>query len=71
MTVVIILLIVAALSALLLLPAVFSLLIKANVSLTGGVETMVRTAGLRRAVAKDEADAIDATLLLGASDDAW
>ena len=70
-TVVIILLIVAALSALLLLPAVFSLLIKANVSLTGGVETMVRTAGLRRAVAKDEADAIDATLLLGASDDAW
>lgn len=70
-TVVIILLIVAALSALLLLPAVFSLLIKANVSLTGGVETMVKTAGLRRAVAKDEADAIDATLLLGASDDAW
>ena len=70
-TVVIILLIVAALSALLLLPAVFSLLIKSNVSLTGGVETMVRTAGLRRAVAKDEADAIDATLLLGASDDSW
>ena len=70
-TVVILLLIVAALSALLLLPAVFSLLIKNNVSLTGGVETMVRTAGLRRAVAKDEADAIDATLLLGSSDDAW
>jgi len=70
-TVVIILLIVAALSALLLLPAVFSLLIKANISLTGGVETMVKTAGLRRAVARDEADAIDATLLLGSSDDTW
>ena len=70
-TVVILLLVVAALSALLLLPAVFSLLIKADVSLTGGVETMVRTAGLRRAVAKDEADSIDATLLLGSSDDAW
>ena len=68
---VILLLIVAALSALLLLPAVFSLLIKANVSLTGGVETMVRTAGLRRAVAKDEVDSIDATLLIGTSDDAW
>ena len=40
-------------------------------SLTGGVETMVKTAGLRRAVAKDEADAIDATLLLGSSEDAW
>jgi len=70
-TVVIILLVVAALSALLLLPAVFSLLIKNNVSLTGGVETMVKTAGLRRAMAKDEADAIDATLLMGTSDDAW
>tara|TARA_Y100000588_G_scaffold96522_1_gene104582 strand:+ start:93 stop:3053 length:2961 start_codon:yes stop_codon:yes gene_type:complete len=70
-TVVIILLVVAALSALLLLPAVFSLLIKSNVSLTGGVETMVKTAGLRRAMAKDEADAIDATLLMGTSDDAW
>ena len=40
-------------------------------SLTGGVETMVRTAGLRRAVAKDEVDSIDATLLIGTSDDAW
>ncbi|MBS65577.1 MAG: hypothetical protein CMA93_04575 [Euryarchaeota archaeon] len=70
-TVVIILLVVAALSALLLLPAVFSLLIKNNVSLTGGVETMVKTAGLRRAIAKDDADAIDATLLMGLSDDSW
>ena len=70
-TVIIILLIVAALAALLLLPAIFSLLIKSNLSLTGGVETMVRTAGLRRAIARDEADSIDATLLIGSSDDAW
>ena len=70
-TVIIILLIVAALAALLLLPAIYSLLIKSNVSLTGGVETMVKTAGLRRAIARDEADSIDATLLIGSSDDAW
>ena len=55
----------------LLLPAIYSLLIKSNVSLTGGVETMVRTAGLRRAIARDEADSIDATLIIGSSDDAW
>ena len=70
-TVIIILLIVAALSALLLLPAIYALLIKSNVGLTGGVETMVKTAGLRRAIARDEADSIDATLLIGSSDDAW
>ena len=70
-TVIIILLIVAALSALLLLPAIYALLIKNNVSLTGGVETMVKTAGLRRAIARDEADSIDATLLIGSADDAW
>jgi len=70
-TVIIILLFVAAVAALLLLPAIYSLLIKNNVSLTGGVETMVKTAGLRRAIARDEADSIDATLLIGSSDDAW
>jgi len=70
-TVIIILLIVAALSALLLLPAIYALLIKNNVGLTGGVETMVKTAGLRRAIARDEADSIDATLIIGSADDAW
>ena len=70
-TVIILLLFVAAVAALLLLPAIYSLLIKSNVSLTGGVETMVRTAGLRRAIARDEADSIDASLLIGSSDDAW
>ena len=70
-TVIIILLIVAALSALLLLPAIFALLIKSGIGLTGGVETMVKTAGLRRAITRDEADVIDASLLIGSSDDAW
>ena len=70
-TVIIILLIVAALSALLLLPAIYALLIKSNIGLTGGVETMVKTAGLRRAIARDEADSIDASMLIGSSDDAW
>ena len=70
-TVIILLLFVAAVAALLLLPAIYSLLIKSNVSLTGGVETMVKTAGLRRAIARDEADSIDASLLIGSSDDAW
>ncbi|RZP08195.1 MAG: hypothetical protein EVA35_04095 [Candidatus Poseidoniales archaeon] len=70
-TVIIILLIVAALSALLLLPAIYALLIKNNVGLSGGVETMVKTAGLRRAIARDEADSIDATLIIGSADDAW
>ena len=70
-TVIIVLLIVAALSALLLLPAIYALLIKSNIGLTGGVETMVKTAGLRRAIARDEADSIDASILIGSSDDAW
>ena len=69
--VVIILLIIAAISALLLLPAIYSLLVKANIGLTGGVSTMVKTAGLRRAIAKDEADVLDASLIFGSSDDAW
>ena len=69
--VVIILLIIAAISALLLLPAIYSLLVKANIGLTGGVSTMVKTAGLRRAIAKDEADVLDASLVFGSSDDAW
>jgi hypothetical protein len=32
---------------------------------------MVKTAGLRRAIAKDEADVLDASLVFGSSDDAW
>ena len=70
-TVIIILLVVAALSALLLLPAIFSFMVKSNLGLSGGVETMVKTAGLRRAIAKEDADSIDAAIAYGRSKDAW
>ena len=43
-TVIIVLLIIAAISALILLPAIYSLMVKANVNLTGGVSRMVKTA---------------------------
>ena len=70
-TVIIILLIIAALSSLLLLPAIFSFMVSSNLGLTGGVETMVKTAGLRRAIARDNADSIDAAFAYGRSEDAW
>ena len=70
-TVIIVLLIIAAISALILLPAIYAIMVKSNINLTGGVSRMVKTAGLKRAIGRDEADAIDATLIIGASDDAW
>ena len=70
-TVIIILLIIAALSALLLLPAILSFMVQSNLGLTGGVETMVKTAGLRRAIDRDDADSIDAALIHGPTKDAW
>ena len=70
-TVIIVLLVIAAISALILLPAIYSIMVKSNVNLTGGVSRMVKTAGLKRAIERDEADAIDATLIFGSSDDAW
>ena len=69
--VIITLLIIAAISALLLLPAIYALMVKSNVNLTGGVSRMVKTAGLKRAIERDEADAIDATLIMGSAEDAW
>jgi hypothetical protein len=32
---------------------------------------MVQNAGLKRAIQRDEADAIDATLIMGSAEDAW
>jgi len=69
--VIIVLLIIAALSALLLLPAIYSLFVKMNWGLTGGVENMVKAAGIRRAIVRDDIDVIDAALLFGNSEDAW
>jgi hypothetical protein len=69
--VIIVLIVIAAISALILLPAVYAIMVKANVNLTGGVSRMVKTAGLKRAIDRGDADAIDATLIIGTSDDAW
>ena len=68
--VIIILLILAAISALILLPAIYSLLVKANISLTGGSGTMAKAAGLRRTLTKEQGDIMDATLVMD-SQDAW
>jgi len=68
--VIIILLISAAISALFLLPAIYALLVKANISLSGGSNNMARAAGLRRTLTREESSVIDATLVMG-SDDAW
>jgi hypothetical protein len=46
-------------------------MVKSGVNLTGGVSRMVQTAGLKRAIERDEADAIDATLIIGSAEDAW
>lgn len=68
--VIIILLILAAISALILLPAIYSLLVKANISLTGGSGTMAKAAGLRRTLSREQGDIMDATLVMD-SQDAW
>jgi len=68
--VIIILLILAALSALILLPAIYSLLVKANISLIGGSGTMAKAAGLRRTLTREEGDIMDATLVMDGQD-AW
>ncbi len=74
-TVIIILLTFAAISALLLLPAIYALFVKQGWGLTGGSDAMRRAAGLEggsRAVgqAADAAESYDA-VLLGDMDDAW
>ena len=70
-TVIIILLIIASLSALLLLPAIYSFMVTSDLGLTGGMDAMVKTAGLRRAISRDEIDGIDASLAFGKTEDAW
>jgi hypothetical protein len=46
-------------------------MVNSNFGLTGGVETMVKAAGLRRAIAREDADSIDAALAYGRSKDVW
>ncbi|MEC9393592.1 MAG: MMPL family transporter [Candidatus Thermoplasmatota archaeon] len=68
--VIIILLILAAISALILLPAIYTLLVKANITLTGASNTMAKAAGLRRTLTKEEGNIMDSTLVMS-SEDAW
>ncbi len=69
--VIIILLVLAGISALLLLPAIYALLVKANISLSGGSSSMAKVAGLRRTLTKEEDEIIDATLVMRTADEAW
>ena len=74
-TVIIILLVFAALSALLLLPAIYALFVKEGWGLAGGSDAMRKKAGLAggsQAVAAqlDAAESYDA-VLLSSADDAW
>ena len=67
--VIIILLIIAALSALLLLPAIYSFMVKSNLGLTGGSTAMLNSSGLAQGVFNRESDIVDPTLEY--SNDAW
>ena len=70
-TVIIILLIVAALSALLLLPGIYSYMVKSNLGLTGGVESMIKSAGLNLKQNDNEKDIIEASIAYIETKDAW
>ncbi len=52
-TVIIVLLVIAALSALLLLPAIYSFMVTSNLGLTGGASAMVKSSGLTQGPRKD------------------
>jgi len=46
-------------------------MVTSDLGLTGGMDAMVKTAGLRRAISRDEIDGIDASLAFGKTEDAW
>ena len=70
-TVIIVLLIVAALSALLLLPAIYSFMVTSNLGLTGGMTAMVKTAGLHTQSQNTNIDALESRISYSQTDDAW
>jgi predicted RND superfamily exporter protein len=71
-TVVIILLTVASLSALLLLPAIYSFMVTSNLGLTGGMSAMVKTAGLNNiATSKGASDITRDAVVFEQTRDAW
>ena len=69
-TVIIILLWIAAASALILLPAIFVLLEELGIGSTGGSSSMARKLGLGKVAARSDSDSIDATLIPDYGD-AW
>ena len=69
-TVIIVLLIIAALSALLLLPAIYSFMVTSNLGLTGGSESMVKAAGMKMKSIVSE-DTSDQLLPRGNNEDVW
>ena len=72
-TVIIVLLIIAALSALLLLPAIYSFMVTSNLGLTGGASAMIQSSGLSQVLSKrDSPGRIDsAESTSDYSKDAW
>ncbi|MCH1527039.1 MAG: MMPL family transporter, partial [Candidatus Poseidoniaceae archaeon] len=62
-TVIIILLWIAAASALILLPAIFVLLEELGIGSTGGASSMARKLGLGRVAVRGDIDSVDATLI--------
>ena len=72
-TVIIVLLIIAALSALLLLPAIYSFMVTSNLGLTGGASAMIQSSGLSQVLSKrDSTGRIDsAESTSDYSKDAW
>ncbi|MDC0556190.1 MMPL family transporter [Candidatus Poseidoniaceae archaeon] len=69
-TVIIILLWIAAASALILLPAIFVLLEELGIGSTGGASSMARKLGLGRVASRGDIDVVDATLIPDHGD-AW
>ena len=54
--------IVAALAALLLLPGIYAYMVKSNLGLTGGVESMIQAAGLNLKKNDTDKDIIEANI---------
>jgi len=68
-TVIIILLVIAALSALFLLPAIYSFMVTSNLGLTGGSSAMLKSSGLSHSVTKRDMESTDSSL--DYAKDAW
>jgi hypothetical protein len=59
------------LSALLLLPAIYSFMVTSNLGLTGGMSAMVKTAGLNNIATSKGADIARDAVVFEQTRDAW